>query len=131
MKIIFVTLITLCTLVVPAFAQTTEKLNLRPGQQSTAKRSKLKVKFIGVTEDSRCPTGANCIWAGRAVLKISVTSKQAGTKVIEIDTSKGPQGDQFDGWAISLESLTPHPKAGSALNPKAYRVKVTITRLQR
>ena len=131
MKTILIALITICTLAISAVAQTTERLTLPPGKQVTSKKSKLKIKLVEVSEDSRCPTGAQCVWAGRAIIKLSVTSPRMGTKVIEIDTSKGPQGDQFDGWAISLDSLTPHPNAATALDPKSYRAKVTVTRLQR
>jgi len=131
MKYILITLITICSLAITASPQTPETLTLRPGKQVTSKKSKLKIKFIGVTEDSRCPTGANCIWAGRVVAKISVTSSRNVTKILEIDSSNGPQGDQFDGWAVSLESIAPAPAAGSTLDPKAYRAKVVIKRLQR
>ena len=32
-----------------------------------------KVKFLEVTEDSRCPEGVDCFWAGNARLKIELS----------------------------------------------------------
>ena len=34
----------------------------------------IAVKFVEVLEDSRCPTGVTCIWAGRTVVKVEVGS---------------------------------------------------------
>ena len=115
---------------ISASAQTSESFTLKNGKQITAKKSKLKIKFISVIEDSRCPIGVNCVWAGNAKIKITVTSAQ-GEKTFEINTEMGPKGDQFDGYAINLLSLTPHPKAGVTLNPKKYQGKFSVTRLQR
>ena len=35
---------------------------LRVGQEVLVAEQKLSVKFVSVPEDSRCPTGVNCIW---------------------------------------------------------------------
>lgn len=115
---------------ISASAQTSESFTLKNGKQITAKKSKLKIKFVSVIEDSRCPIGVNCVWAGNAKIKITVTSAQ-GEKTFEINTETGPKGDQFGGYAINLVSLIPHPKAGVTLNPKKYQGKFTVTRLQR
>ena len=32
------------------------------------------IKFLEVVEDSRCPEGVSCIWAGRAIVKVEVTA---------------------------------------------------------
>lgn len=34
----------------------------------------VSIKFLEVVEDSRCPKGVNCIWAGRAIVKVEVTA---------------------------------------------------------
>ncbi len=114
-----------------AAAQSPDTLEIKAGKAKTGSRSKLKVKFISVLEDSRCPTGAQCVWAGNAKIKISVTSKRQGTKIFEINTELGPKGDQFDGFAINLESLTPSPTTVGKIDPKKYKAKFTITRLTR
>ncbi len=131
MKVLILTLIAVFGITTIATAQSPDKFELKAGKEKTAKRSKLKVKFIAVLEDSRCPAGAQCVWAGNAKIKISVTSKRLGTKIFEINTEMGPKGDQFDGYAINLESLTPSPTAVGKIDPKKYKAKFTIVRLQR
>ena len=34
----------------------------------------VSIKFLEVLEDSRCPKGVSCIWAGRAIVKVEVTA---------------------------------------------------------
>ena len=131
MKTLIFTLVAMLGLTTFATAQSQDSFELKIGKQKTGSHSKVKVKFISVIEDSRCPTGAQCVWAGNAKIKISVTSKRLGTKVFELNTGMGVQGDQFDGFAINLESLTPSPTAIGRIDPKKYKAKFTITRLQR
>ena len=131
MKILILTIIAMFTITSMVTAQAIETITVKVGQQKTSKKSKLKIKFVSVVEDSRCPIGVNCVWAGNAKIKIEVTSRGLGKKVFEINTTMGPQGDQFDGWAINLVALTPHPKADTTLDPKDYRAKFSLTRLQR
>lgn len=114
-----------------ADAQTRQKFTLRPKQQKSLFAGKLKVQFVEVMEDSRCPEGVNCVWAGNAKVKIKVTSKRLGEKIFEANTNGGPKGDQFDGYAINLESVTPYPKADKPIGKATYRVTITVSRLTR
>jgi hypothetical protein len=131
MKIIIITILLATSLVIVASAQTGQAVLVCAGKQATAKQSGLTVKFVEVLEDSRCPTDANCIWAGNARIKIEVTNKDGGEKTFELNTSSGPKGDQFDGWAIDLESLTPAPRSAQKTDPQSYQAKITISRLTR
>jgi hypothetical protein len=131
MKTLILTLVTIIGVGGIARAQSTDTIALKPGQHKTTARSHLKIKFLSVVEDSRCPTDVDCIWAGNAKIKIQVTGLRSGPKTFELNTTMGPNGGQCDGWAINLESLTPAPKSGQTVNPKNYRAKFTIVRLQR
>lgn len=110
--------------------QTKETFTLGVGKQKTAKMSRLKIKFIEVTEDSRCPTGVDCIWAGNAKVKVQIIGSHR-SQVFEFNTNLGPKGDVFDGWAITIDNLTPHPHADKPVDKKLYKVKFAIERLSR
>lgn len=113
-----------------AFAHTNETITLNVGKQKTAKKSRLKIKFLEVTEDSRCPTGVNCIWAGNAKVKVKIIGARS-SKEFEFNTNMGPKGDTFEGWAITIDELTLAPHADKPVDPKSYKAKFTVTRLQR
>ncbi len=111
-------------------AQSPESFTLRTGNQKTAKKSKLKVKFVSVIDDSRCPVGVNCIWAGNAKIKVHIIGQRSSSD-FEFNTTMGPKGDGFEGWSIVVDSLTPAPKSGTTIDAMKYNAKFTITRLQR
>ena len=110
-------------------ARSTETVTLRAGNQKTAKSSRLKVKFVAVTEDSRCPMGAMCIWEGNARIKVEITGRHEKTRTVEFNTTMGPKEFTVTGWTITLDSLTPMRRAGHTDEPLLYRAKFTITRL--
>ncbi|KXJ98567.1 MAG: hypothetical protein UZ17_ACD001002636 [Acidobacteria bacterium OLB17] len=111
-------------------AQAPETVSIKAGQRKSAVKGRLKIKFLSVEEDSRCPEGANCIWAGNAKIKIAVSGMYE-TKTFELNTNMAPQSVTMDCWAIEIESLLPAKDAEKATDQKDYVAKLKITRLQR
>ena len=130
MKILTATLMLLLVMGMTVFARTPETLVLKAGQQKRSKVSGLTVKFVSVTEDSRCPIGANCVWAGNAKVRVAITGTR-GSKTFEFNTSMGPKGDSWEGWSITIDSLTPEPRAGKPTDPRHYQATFSIVRLTR
>ena len=120
--------ITALTSIVPAKSRDTFKF--RGGQQKTIVRGELTVKFVSVTEDSRCPAGVQCVWAGNARINLKVSDANGRSKVLEINTTMGAQGDQFGGYAINLISLS-QPGGKSKGGASRYIATLSIKRLTR
>ena len=57
---------------------------------------KFEVKFVGIDEDSRCPSDVACVWAGEVIVRLSLRrdSRQQGVAV------KETQGLAVDGYTI-------------------------------
>ena len=100
-------------------------------KQKTVTKDRLKIKFMSLVEDSRCPTDANCIWAGNAKIKIRVTDFRGRVENFELNTNGQPQSADFAGWHITLENLTPHPKTNVRINRKGYIATLSVSRLTR
>ena len=49
-----------------------ERFTLAPGEVATVRDVDLRVRFVVVTGDSRCPADALCIQGGDAIVHISV-----------------------------------------------------------
>ena len=122
-------------LALPAFARQEDKITLRVGQQKSAMGGDLKIKFVRVIEDSRCPKNVNCIWAGNAKVELKVTGRDGTTKTIVVNTmgnlTNGPSAGKFDSYAINLVGLTPEPVAGRKLSPKSYRLALEVRQITR
>ena len=100
-----------------------ETFSVRYGNQKRIARGELTMRFITVMEDSRCPVGVNCVWAGNAKIKVKVTDRRGHSKVMELNTNGEPRGEQFGRYAINLVSLTPEPRQ----NSKPARSRYTAT----
>lgn len=92
------------------FAKGTQELQMKVGDQKTADRGRLTIKFVSVVEDSRCPLGAQCIWAGNAKIKVAVSKGKMAPKLIDLNTGLEPNSVKIYGYTISLKALTQnHP----------------------
>ena len=119
MRTLILALTVIISLVAIAPAQSSQKLTLRQNQEKTAPRTAIKIKFLSVVEDSRCPEGVNCIWAGVAKIKLQLR-KNGKTGEFELNTNQLDKSITFEGYEIKLAALTPYPKSGTAIKPAAY-----------
>ena len=74
------------------------------------------VRFTGVTADSRCPSGAQCVWAGDA----AVTFLVGGTQQVTLHTMEGPSSVLVAGRLLTLVSLSPYPSVSTTIAQSDY-----------
>ncbi len=111
------------------YAQASQSLMVRVGQEKAA-RGNLRVRFLTLVEDSRCPTGTNCVWAGTAKIKIQVRSGARNAQTFDIETN-GDDTVMFRGYRIKLTDLTPHPANNIRINRNGYVATFRITKISR
>ena len=109
-------------------AKTGTELKLRVAQEKTVPRTAIRIKFLSVIEDSRCPEGVNCIWAGVAKIKIQLRKAGKPAKEFELNTNQTDKTITFEGHEIKLAALTPYPKSGTAIKAASYSATLTITK---
>ena len=109
-----------------ADAKTVGEIKLRIAQEKTVLRTAIRIKFLSVIEDSRCPEGVNCIWAGVARIKIQLRKIGQTTKEFELNTNQTDKTITFEGHEIKLANLTPYPKSGTAIKAASYSATLTV-----
>ncbi len=102
---------------------------LTVGQSARVDGPSLTVAFNGVTEDSRCPTGVQCIWAGNAAIAVSLTEGSGATSQATLNTTLNPHSARVSGYEISLVGVTPYPKQGGTIPQATYIATLHVTRL--
>ncbi|MCA1565030.1 MAG: hypothetical protein LC803_05240 [Acidobacteria bacterium] len=105
---------------------------LNVGQEVLTADGKLKIKFVSVPEDSRCPKGVNCIWAGNARVMLQV-GKPTGTPVkLELNTNPREATDGAGGgygqYLIKLVEVAPYPVAEQTIKPQSYAVTLVVSK---
>ena len=106
-----------------------ESVDLALGQDVSIGGEPLKVEFAAVISDSRCPTGATCIWQGEASCRLKITYK--GTENTKIITEPGlrsqPATAEFADYEFQFQ-LQPYPQVGKEIDKTDYRLQLTVTR---
>ncbi|MGB7923388.1 MAG: hypothetical protein WCF57_09105 [Pyrinomonadaceae bacterium] len=102
------------------------EFKLKVGQETRIKDAGIKVSLDGVVEDSRCPTGTQCIWAGNGKVSVKLSREKSETVAVELNTSAGPKSSTYQGYEVRLVSLDPYPKGGSNIAKDAYVVTLMV-----
>lgn len=104
-----------------------EEFRIKIGKEATIK--KLRIKFITVNSESRCPTGVQCIWAGNAAIVVEVTrkNKKPMQATLNTNTAAGPNEFKYKGNKIRLIALNPYPKIDQQPNEKDYEAILIVT----
>lgn len=105
-----------------------QEFSLRAGRQAELKGARLKVRFVGVAEDSRCPTGVDCIWAGNARVSLVVQRAGGPATTVELNTNVEPKAVSAEGYELALTSLSPYPQSGAKIDPKDYTATLVLRR---
>ena len=99
----------------------------------------LKITFLAVRNDSRCPINAKCIWAGDAAVVLRVKAGNQAARKVTLHTNLKPQTVVIPAqifppdtagipksYVISIAALTPQPEAGKKTLQSDYRLKLDI-----
>ena len=128
-------LASLCLLVVTACTESptgpTVPLNrqftLAPGDVASIEGTGLRLEFVGVSGDSRCPADAVCILGGDALVHIRVLGD--GVQEYELHTGDESRAAVMHGGVrIGLDELQPYPFSSRTIQPHEYRATFTVTR---
>lgn len=102
------------------------ELTLAPGETVSVQGAGLRIRFEGVSGDSRCPADALCVLGGDAIVRI-VANPGSGERAYELHTgSMTPV--QHDDLTIELVRLEPYPFSARTIRPEEYRATLRVTR---
>ncbi len=88
------------------------------------------LSFMDVPQDSRCPTGAQCVWEGDGAVVLAIsTAGTSDTTEIELHTSsKFATQAAYKNLIIRLQKLDPYPRQGGQIAPADYVATLAITK---
>jgi plastocyanin len=85
---------------------------LKIGQSGTIKDEDIEIKLLNVTEDSRCPSDVECIWAGRATVSVDVirSGRDGGSFTLTLGSPYETLASKsLNEYSLRLEKLEPYP----------------------
>jgi hypothetical protein len=90
------------------------EFTLKPGESVLAGDGGLQVTFVGVTEDSRCPKDALCVWAGQVVVEVVAGSANDRVSLKPDDTVTS------EGYQLKLVRVEPYPSSDAPIQADDY-----------
>ena len=105
-----------------------QAFEIKVGQEASISSQQLTLKFLSVSEDSRCPQGTICMWEGNGKVNIELTSTGQTSYVVELNTAVSLKSEAtYQDYKISLLDLQPYPSAGSTIQQSEYIATVRVT----
>jgi len=103
-----------------------QSVELRAGSSATLDGG-LTIAFDRVTSDSRCPMNAFCVWAGDAIVAVSLSQGPGGPAARELHTDARSADASYLTYSIKLLRLAPYPQTDREIRPEDYVATIEVT----
>lgn len=90
------------------------------GQEVQVQGTPLTIRFVGISEDSRCPSDVQCVWAGDAVARVVLSSQGTAGTEASLHTTLDPKSVTFAGYTVRLTAVKPVPRSGTSIPAASY-----------
>lgn len=106
-----------------------EEFELKIGQTVSVEDEPIKIKFIEVASDSRCPTGATCVWEGEVtcILGINYLDDTYTTTINQPGLTQHKVMDIFHRYEVAF-NVVPYPKLDQEIKADEYRLQLVINK---
>ena len=105
-----------------------EEFSLHIGESIVITGEDLDIKFVEVSEDSRCPKDVTCVWEGRvtAVVEISIGGSSQQLNLSQPGQTDAPAREKYGGYELTYK-VEPYPeKAEVEITSDEYRLLIVV-----
>lgn len=95
---------------------------LAPGQSASSEN--VRVTFVRVVSDSRCPLGVMCVTAGDAVIEVTLAAGSDSRRTEMWLNEPALRTIVVNGVSFDFQNLSPYPVSGQPTDPAAYRARI-------
>ena len=105
-----------------------QEFEIRAGENVWVGNDGLMVNFSRVAEDSRCPQGVTCVWAGNAKVALRLTKGRSRAAWLNLNTGLDPKESSYRGYQVKLVKLDPYPQQGRGIRKRDYVATLLVSR---
>jgi hypothetical protein len=102
------------------------EFQLRPSESVSVENTDGELRFDLVTNDSRCPADAICVWQGDATAVFSVRQSGGSSSSLTLHTTGEDRRASASGFTLTLVRLDPYPYASRPIAPSDYRALLRV-----
>jgi hypothetical protein len=106
-----------------------EEVSLNINHSASIKEEELRIRFVEVIGDSRCPRKVTCRWAGEVKCLVEITHRDSLQEMTltEPGSTSWPSAESFKQYQITFH-VEPYPKAGIDIASDEYQLMLKITK---
>jgi hypothetical protein len=103
-------------------------VQIQPGREALVDGTEGRIRFVRVIEDSRCPRGVTCAWAGRARVELALRDGASSPeRKVELEVgAEDKDRVEILGQTVVAFALEPHPTAKAPKANGDYRLRLGI-----
>jgi hypothetical protein len=99
------------------------EVTLAPGAAVSVKDTGLLVRFVAVTEDSRCPRDVTCVWAGQLKVQLEIQQSSQAASQVEILAGGTMEAGKY---SVTVVRVEPQAVSTVKIGPQDYRATLRI-----
>jgi len=103
------------------------EITLAPGATASVSGTALTVRFVAVTEDSRCPVDVTCIWAGEVKVQLEVKVSLVASEMTLREGDSAVAGV----YRVTLLRVEPRPASSGRIAARDYRATLKVEKASR
>ncbi|MDD5190436.1 MAG: hypothetical protein PHE50_05270 [Dehalococcoidales bacterium] len=105
-----------------------KEFTLAIGQTANIAAENLSIKLTDVTNDSRCPEGVTCIWAGEVDCVLQITANGVTeSNILVVSGAGGTQPTVYKTYNL-VANVSPYPKKDVTITKNDYRMTLTVSK---
>jgi hypothetical protein len=98
------------------------EFTLAPGAMAAVNSAGFKLRFVAVSEDSRCPRDTTCIWAGEVKAQIDIVRI---SETLQVEIAAGDSAVAGD-FRVTLVRVEPQPVSTAKIAAQDYRATLKL-----
>lgn len=139
LDLILITCLTCISLITCVYAEDKEEFvkanletpfQLKSQQTAMLQSENIQIKFLNVTQDSRCPSDVNCVWEGLVTVVVNIQQNNQDLGNFKL-TQRGGQEklavQNFVGQKIDLVEVNPYPKSTKPIQLADYVITLIVS----
>jgi len=115
-----------CALANQSNAALGQQFNIRVNQTVVITGENIRIKFLDIS-DSRCPTGATCIWAGEARATVQINGDTDNLTLVQPGYSTD-NAYLLDSNHLLQFQVKPYPAVNQTIAKSEYRLVITVNK---
>lgn len=106
-----------------------DSFDLTVSQTGCELEAKVCITLDSIFDDSRCPTGVQCIWEGNAKVKLTLSyGGKKFTTILDIQPNSNYYTNDvtIEGYKVKLQKLSPYPTNDKKIKLTDYKALLLV-----